>query len=54
MKAHKEVLEYTITEDDAELVMERVKDHVAEEYEEEEKQRERIMKEIIETMKVLE
>jgi hypothetical protein len=33
--ACKKVPKYTIIEDDAELVMERVQDHVAEEYEEE-------------------
>lgn len=37
MKAHKEVPEYTIIEDDAELVAERVQDHTAKEYEEEKK-----------------
>jgi len=37
MKAHKEALEYTITEDDAELVAKRVQYRIAEEYEEAEK-----------------
>jgi hypothetical protein len=54
MKVHKEVPEYTITKDDAELVTERVQDHTIEEYEEEEKQRERIMQELTEVRKVLE
>jgi hypothetical protein len=54
MKVHKEVPEYTITEDDAELVTGKVQDHTIEEYEEEEKQRERIMQELTEVKKVLE
>jgi hypothetical protein len=41
MKAHTEVQEYTITEDDAKLVTEKFQDRVVEEYEEEEKQRKR-------------
>jgi phosphoglycolate phosphatase-like HAD superfamily hydrolase len=53
-KAHKDILEYTITEDDADLVAERVQDHATEEYEEVENQRERIMKELAEVKQVLE
>jgi hypothetical protein len=53
-KAHKDIPEYTITEDDADLVAERVQDHVTEEYEEAENQRERIMKELTEVKQVLE
>jgi hypothetical protein len=33
-KAHKDIPEYTIIEDDVDLVSERVKDNAAEEYEE--------------------
>jgi len=54
IKVHKEVPEYTITEDDAELVAKRVQYRTVEEYEEVEKQRERIMKELTEVRHVLE
>jgi hypothetical protein len=54
MKVHKEVPQYTITKDDAELVMEKVQDHTAEAYEDAEKQREKIMQEMIEVKQVLE
>jgi hypothetical protein len=37
-KAHKDIPEYTITEDDVDLVEERVQDHAMEEYEEAENQ----------------
>jgi hypothetical protein len=46
-KAHKDIPKYTITKDDVDLVAERVQDHVVEEYEEVENQRERIMKELV-------
>jgi hypothetical protein len=37
MKVHKDIPQYIITEDDAELVTERVQDHNTEEYEDAEK-----------------
>jgi hypothetical protein len=54
IKLHKIVPEYTITEDDAELVAKKVEDRASEEYEEAEKQKERIMQELMEVKKVLE
>jgi hypothetical protein len=53
MKVHKEVPEYTITDHDEELVAKRLKDCATEEYEEAEKQRERIMQELTDLRKVL-
>jgi len=47
-KVHREIPEYTITEDDSDLVAERVQDRTDEEYEEVEKQRETIMNELTE------
>jgi hypothetical protein len=41
-KAHKQIPEYTITEDDVNLVAERVQDHAMDEFEEAENQRGRI------------
>jgi hypothetical protein len=45
-KAHKQILEYKITEDDVDLVTERVQDHATKEYEEVENQRGRIRNEL--------
>jgi hypothetical protein len=53
-REHKDIPEYTITEDDVELIEEKVQDHVAKEYEEAENQRERIMKDLMEVRQVLE
>jgi prophage DNA circulation protein len=44
MKAHKNVPELTITEDDADMVVEKVQDHVAESWDDTENQREEIIK----------
>jgi hypothetical protein len=48
MKAHKGVLEFRITEGDVELVAEKVYDRVAESWDDVEKQREAIMKKLVE------
>jgi hypothetical protein len=53
MKAHKDVPEFTITEDDAEMVEEKVQDHVAESWDDAEKQREEIIKKLSEVKETL-
>jgi ribosome recycling factor len=54
MKVQKSVPKYTITEDDAKLVAEKVQDCTTDLFEEVEKQRESIMKELMEVKQVLE
>jgi hypothetical protein len=54
MKSHKEAPEYTITKYVAELVAERVEDHVKKEYEEAKEQREIIIHELREVRHILE
>jgi hypothetical protein len=44
MKVHKDVPKFTITKDDAEMVAEKVQDHVAESWDEMVKKREEIIK----------
>jgi hypothetical protein len=46
MKAHKSIPELTFTEDDVDLVIEKVQDHAAESWDDIEKQREEIMKKL--------
>jgi hypothetical protein len=53
-KEHKDISEYTITEDDSDLVAERVQDRMIEEYEEAKKKILRIIKELDEVNQVLE
>jgi hypothetical protein len=48
MKAHKGILELTLTEDDAELVAENVQDRTMEAWYDVEKQREEIVKRLTE------
>jgi hypothetical protein len=54
MKVHKNVPQYTITKYYVDLVAKRVQDQAIEAYEDEEKQREKIMQELTEVKKVLE
>jgi hypothetical protein len=54
MKAHKEVPQLTLTEDDAELVIEKVQYHTMEAWYDVEKQREDIGKKLIEVKDALE
>jgi NACalpha-BTF3-like transcription factor len=53
-KSHKKISEYTITEDDVDLVAERVQDHTMNEFEEAENQRGRIRNELDDIKQVLE
>jgi hypothetical protein len=43
MKEHKDVPKFTITEDDAKMVVEKVQDHVTESWDDMEKKREKII-----------
>jgi hypothetical protein len=54
MKADIDVPEFTITKDCVEMVVEKVKDHVAELWDDVEKQREDILKKILEVKETLE
>jgi flagellar biosynthesis chaperone FliJ len=51
---HKQLPEYMITEDDADLVVEKVQDHAAEEFEEAQHQRGQIQDELEDIRQVLE
>jgi ParB-like chromosome segregation protein Spo0J len=53
MKVHKSVPELTLTEDDVELVVEKVQDHTAESWDDVEKQREEIIKKLTEVKETL-
>jgi len=53
-KAHKQIQECIITEDDVDLVIERVQDHITKAFEEDENQRWKIRNELVDTKKVLE
>jgi hypothetical protein len=54
MKVHKGVPELTLTEDDAELVAEKVQDHATEAWDDAEKKREEIIKKLTEVKDTLE
>jgi hypothetical protein len=54
MKVHKEVPQLTLTEDDAELVVEKVQDHTTEAWYDVEKKREEIVKKLTEVKDALE